>query len=489
MLLHKIHRALPFVFLVCVTAVKAQYQTQVGLGNFGAVHSFYLNPSLNAYSAYKWQVNLAGLWANANNNYLSLRMPYSLYRVPNRIPSAYQTESGNPRFDKNWLVETINGRNKFASVSSDVYGPAFTVKIKSWHVGLFTQASANLRVNRLSEALAHAAYMGFDSSKGAYSLFNSNNNSIGPFNSSGNARAALGLNIAKSFRLDWKRELLLGISIKKVWGFQGYHMSTSGLSYTQLNSDSILVNPTNIQLVNYGDQIGKGIGVDLGATYVFHKKDFKRHGEYAEFHTRYFAKMGFAIMDIGSIQYKNAGFRSVNVTQPTIVNLNGSYSGSSDYLQVLDSFMNKFGTFQSSNGHYKVGLPGRIVLTGDLQVRKNFFVSGVINQSLRDKDSKNARYQSYLMVSPRLEYRLFEFSLPAILEYDYRAFRMGASFRLGPIYAGTNSLMSFVNTRSVKDADLFLGIAFGNLSEFSFRKQARARQQKSGRRNPGCFSF
>ncbi|MBL7836916.1 MAG: hypothetical protein JNM67_05330, partial [Bacteroidetes bacterium] len=45
-----------------MTAAKAQYHSQIGIGNYGAVHSFYLNPSYNAYSTYNWQVNVAGLW-------------------------------------------------------------------------------------------------------------------------------------------------------------------------------------------------------------------------------------------------------------------------------------------------------------------------------------------------------------------------------------------------------------------------------------------
>ncbi len=486
--IHKSHIIAVILNVGLTTQMAAQYHTQVGLGNYGAVHSFYINPSLSAYSAYNWQLHLAGGWANVNNNYLSLQTPYSLYRLPNNVPRVYQTESGNPRFDKSWLRERINGRDKVAALGLDAYGPALSFKLKNWHLGFLTEGSVNVRLNDLPESLAHAVFKELDSAQGAFSLFNpSGNNVIGPFSVTGNSRAALGFNISKSFKLDWNRQVLGGITIKKVWGFQGFHMSSTGMSSQQINQDSVLISPTNIQMLEYGSQPGHGWGIDIGATYIFHKKDFKRHGEYAKKHTKYFAKLGFSIMDIGSVKYTDATYRTVDVRTSTGVNLNKTYTGTSDYQQALDSFMRAFGTYTVSNGNAIIGLPTRAVISADMQMQKYIYVSAVISQSFRSQKSEHARYQSFLMVSPRYERRFFEFSLPLLLEYDYRSLRMGASLRFGPFYIGTNSLMSFVNTRKMNDADIFAGIVLSNLSEFSFRKQARNKSKSS--KSNSCFAF
>lgn len=486
--IHKSHIIAVILNVGLTTQMAAQYHTQVGLGNYGAVHSFYINPSLSAYSAYNWQLHLAGGWANVNNNYLSLQTPYSLYRLPNNVPRAYQTESGNPRFDKSWLRERINGRDKVAALGLDAYGPALSFKLKNWHLGFLTEGSVNVRLNDLPESLAHAVFKELDSAQGAFTLFNpSGNNVIGPFSVTGNSRAALGFNISKSFKLDWNRQVLGGITIKKVWGFQGFHMSSTGMSSQQINQDSVLISPTNIQMLEYGSQPGHGWGIDIGATYIFHKKDFKRHGEYAKKHTKYFAKLGFSIMDIGSVKYTDATYRTVDVRTSTGVNLNKTYTGTSDYQQALDSFMRAFGTYTVSNGNAIIGLPTRAVISADMQMQKYIYVSAVISQSFRSQKSEHARYQSFLMVSPRYERRFFEFSLPLLLEYDYRSLRMGASLRFGPFYIGTNSLMSFVNTRKMNDADIFAGIVLSNLSEFSFRKQARNKSKSS--KSNSCFAF
>lgn len=486
--IHKSHIIAVILNVGLTTQMAAQYHTQVGLGNYGAVHSFYINPSLSAYSAYNWQLHLAGGWANVNNNYLSLQTPYSLYRLPNNVPRVYQTESGNPRFDKSWLRERINGRDKVAALGLDAYGPALSFKLKNWHLGFLTEGSVNVRLNDLPESLAHAVFKELDSAQGAFSLFNpSGNNVIGPFSVTGSSRAALGFNISKSFKLDWNRQVLGGITIKKVWGFQGFHMSSTGMSSQQINQDSVLISPTNIQMLEYGSQPGHGWGIDIGATYIFHKKDFKRHGEYAKKHTKYFAKLGFSIMDIGSVKYTDATYRTVDVRTSTGVNLNKTYTGTSDYQQALDSFMRAFGTYTVSNGNAIIGLPTRAVISADMQMQKYIYVSAVISQSFRSQKSEHARYQSFLMVSPRYERRFFEFSLPLLLEYDYRSLRMGASLRFGPFYIGTNSLMSFVNTRKMNDADIFAGIVLSNLSEFSFRKQARNKSKSS--KSNSCFAF
>ena len=484
------HKSQIFCLMLLMVGMRLQGQrhTQMGLGNYGAVNSYYINPSLNAYSAYNWQIHLAGAWTNVNNNYLSLRTPYSLYRLPNNVPLMYQTESGNPRFDKQWLNERLNGRDKHVAVSTDIYGPAFNFKHKTWHFGLMTEGSAAVRIVNLPEALAHAVFKELDSAQGAFNLFQANgNNVIGSFNVTGNSRAAIGINLAKSFQLDWNRQVLAGITVKKVVGFQGFQMTSSGISAQQINQDSVLISPTQIQVMEYGSNRGNGMGIDIGATYIFHKKDFKRHGAYAKQHTRYFAKIGASIMDIGSVKYTDATTRTLTLQQATGISLSQSYPGTTNYQAALDSFMRTFGTYTSTNGNTAIGLPTRLVLSGDLQLRKHVFVSTIVSQSLRSRVSRHARYQSFLMVSPRLEHRFFEFSLPLMLEYDYRSLRMGASFRVGPLYFGTNSLMSFISTRRINDADIFAGIVLSNLSEFSFRKQAKNKSKRS--KGNSCFAF
>lgn len=497
MRIHKSQILLSISVFLFASEIKAQQISQLGLSNYGMVHSVHLNPSMPAYSNYLWQINVAGFWVNANNNYFSLRMPYSAYRIPNRIPLAYQTESGNPRFDKNWIHENINGSKKHVSVSSQIYGPSFNVKVKTWTFGMFTQASAGVRISRLPENLAHAIFRELDSTQGAFSLMNTYQeggvNLFNKFSVGGNSNIQLGINAAKSIKIDWGRQVLLGISIKKVWGTPGFYMNSSGMEVRTVTNDSMVFSPTKMQLITYGEETGKGWGTDIGATYVFHKKDSKRNGNYAKTRTKYFSKIGLSIMDIGRVKYKQASYSELSLNNETGVRLSDDFSShisnNDDYVAVADSFMSQFGDLKQYNADLNVGLATRIVASSDFQIKKHFFVAALVSQSLRKKMSVHSRNQSFLMVAPRLEYKYFEVSLPALLEYDYRSFRLGASFRIGPLYIGTNSLASFVYTKGLRDADIFAGIAFGNLEEFSFRKQAKARKQKKSNQRQNCGVF
>lgn len=494
---HKLKIPFSIFGLLLLSNLSAQQISQIGLSNYGKVHSLYINPSFTAYSKLRWQVNVAGFWVNANNNYLSMHLPYSIYRIPNRIPLAYQTESGNARFDKNWVHEHLNGNRKQLSVASDVYGPAFSANYKTWTFGLFTQAAAGLRLVNLPENLAHALYNELDSSKGAYSLFNSyaqgGLNKFNAFSSTANSRINLGLNVAKRIQLDFDRQLLLGVNIKKVWGMPGYYLSAAAMQAQTVTPDSVLFSPTQIKLYDYSNQRGSGWGTDIGVTYVYHKKDIHRNGVYAENKSNYFAKFGFSIMDIGSVQYKDVVVTSLVLTQAIGINLNSSFGNSvrqsGDYLAMADSFLNQFGTVQKSSETIRVGLPTRMVASADFQIKEKFYVAGMVSQSLRKRNSIAAHNQSFVMLSPRYESRYFEFSLPTFLEYDYRSLRLGASIRFGPFYIGSNSLISFVHSKGLRDADLFAGIAFGNAFPWKKGAKSKSKKQRASKEKVACGGF
>jgi hypothetical protein len=483
--------------LLLLSNLSAQQISQIGLSNYGKVHSLYINPSFTACSKLRWQVNVAGFSVNANNNYLSMHLPYSIYRIPNRIPLAYQTESGNPRFDKSWVHEHLNGRTKHLSVSSEVYGPAFSANYKSWTFGVFTQAAAGVRLVKLPENLAHALFNELDSSKGAYSLFNSyaqgGLNKFNAFSSTANSRINLGLNMAKKIQLDFDRQLLIGVNIKKVWGLPGYYLSADAMQAQTLSADSVLFSPTKIKLFDYSNQRGNGWGTDIGLTYVYHKKDIHRNGVYAENKSNYFAKFGLSILDIGRIKYQDVEVTSLVLSQTTGINLNSSFGNSvgqsGDYLAMADSFLNQFGSVQKSRENVLVGLPTRMVACADFQIKEKIYVAGMVSQSLRKRNSIAAHNQSFVMLSPRYESRYFEFSLPALLEYDYRSVRLGASMRFGPFFIGSNSLVSFVNSKGLRDADLFAGIAFGNSLPWKKGAKSKGRKQRVFKEKGACGGF
>lgn len=484
-----------FVFF---TKLNGQHISSIGVSNYARSQSMFLSPSLSGYSPYKWHVNLVGVWANVNNNYLSLRTPYSLYRLPNRVPEQYKTAEGNLIFEENWIQENLNGRNKNASAAVSVFGPSFSLDIGRLSVGMLSSAHVGARVVNLSENVAHAIYNEFDSAQGAFDLFNplssGRPNQVDPFTIAAHSHANVGLNLAYKIPLKWDRQIIPGVSIKRAFGSQGMALQTEQMELETDGQDSVFFNPTAVSLLYYGEgETARSWAYDVGLTYVFHKKEFKRSGPYTLNKTRYHSKITFAILDIGSFNYKDAYTATAQVSQRI-----GFHTDSFDleidennYARVLDSFFNEYGTYTESTGNQRVGMPTRMVISSDFQLRKHFFISATWTQSLRSRRSIHMRQQSTLMLAPRWEHPYFEVSTPLLWAYDYRSLRLGLSARLGPLYLGTNSLLPFLYTRGFRDADVFVGIAFGNLRDFGVRKWLDERKEKrvAKQKAKDCVTF
>jgi len=487
-----------FFLAFLLRGVYAQNITPIGLSNYGTAQSQFISPSLNGYSAYNWHVNLAGAWVNANNNYLSLRMPYSLYRAPNRIPEQYQTETGNPAFEKDWIKEHINGNRKCFDVAATVYGPSASVKIKNFRVGLISRGYAAARISGVSENLAHAIYQEMDSAKGAFIYFNEFAsglpNQIDKMTVAAHSSAAVGLNLSYALPLKHDRELITGFSMKRNFGYRGAYFTSEKMTLRTNQSDSVFFEPTSMQLMEFGEnETAKGWGFDIGATYVFHKKEFRRNGPYQINNTRYFSKVTVGLMDLGSVNYKDAYVANLTLNRTLAFNTDSFELdvNESNYRHVLDSFVDLYGSYTEGRQSVRVGLPTRLVVSFDRQFRKHFFVSATLSQSLRKRHSRHMRYQSALMVAPRWEWSYFEVTTPLELAYDYRAFRMGLGVRAGPLYLGTNSLLPFLYTRGFRDVDLYIGIAFGNMGNYGLLKSLEERKERrvAKKKAAGCPEF
>lgn len=487
-----------FLFFGICLVSKGQSITSIGVSNYAKSQSMFLSPSLSGYSKYNWHVNLAGAWVNANNNYLSLRVPYSLYRVPNRVPEQYKTPEGNLDFQKSWIHENVNGRRKNVSAAASVFGPSFSINFGKLSVGFLSSAHAGARVIGVSENLAHALYNEMDSAQGAFDFFNTissgRSNQIKDITIAAHSHASAGLNLAYTFPLKWDRQLIAGLNVKRAFGFQGLAFKSNDLTMNTNGIDSLFLEPTDMALYYYGeDETAKTWAYDLGITYVFHKKEFKRNGPYALNKTQYHSKFTLAILDIGNFNYENAYQSSIQIRNTIPINTD-SFDldiNESNYARVLDSFVNLYGNYSESRGDLKVGLPTRMVISADFQLKSNLFMSATLTQSLRGRKSIHMRRQNTLMLAPRWEHPYWEISTPLLWAYDYRSVRLGLSARLGPLYLGTNSLLPFLYTKGFRDADIFVGVAFGNIPNYGFGKWLNERREKreAKRKAKGCATF
>jgi hypothetical protein len=83
------------------------------------------------------------------------------------------------------------------------------------------------------------------------------------------------------------------------------------------------------------------------------------------------------------------------------------------------------------------------------------------NQSFVSRSSINFRRPSGLVFMPRLETRLLEFSMPLSITNDYRDAGLGAFLRLGPVYFGTDNLLSTVKKTGFNGFNFYFGMSTG----------------------------
>lgn len=461
-------------FFGVLGGLQAQHYGPLGHGYYSGIHAARVNPALTAYSAYDIHFNILGGWVNANNNYLKLNLPYSAYKfIDNGMAPEYKTENGNPTFDTLWLQERINGKSKFLAAGAQLYGPSIMVKLKGVTVGVLTDVNVSARASGISEPLAHAILKDMSINRNAYQYFNFDGNNpnqsykIPKATVSVNSWVSTGIHVSYSIPQIWKKQLLLGMTAKRVWGIGGGFAQIGDMEFTHPNRQQIILDQTNIKYGTYNGS-GSGSGVDLGLGWVYHKPDYKQNGYYRSHHKQYIYKFGLSIMDIGAIRYRKADTRQILNASPQIwdmqndknrfINMEYSLGG-------LDNIMRtELQTLESKRGELMVGLPTRLVFSVDYMLKKQFFINTQWVQSLRSRYSIHSRYQSFLMVAPRYETPFLEVSLPMALEYDYRSFRAGAMVRVGWFYIGTNSLMSLLNTKHMRDADLYLGVSISALT-------------------------
>ncbi|MEY3983953.1 MAG: hypothetical protein RL160_1512 [Bacteroidota bacterium] len=489
-------RLLIFLFIGCASA-QAQHFTGVLVGKYSGILGAGVNPALTAASPYIWHVNLVGVWGNVHNDYLKLRMPYPVYRfIGNRIPAPYVDEKGNPTWSNSWLKERLNGNPKNVGIGAMVKGPSVLVKVdKNWKLGVVSDATALGRVSGVYEPLAHALRNELDTAKGAYDLFDlrrrSNTETISRLTVHGMGYAAAGIHASRRIKLKWGNYLDAGINLKKVWGLGGFAFASQALKITKVNDDSVQLDGTDMRYYEFNSN-GRGEALELGVLYTLQKPEFRQPGGYKYRHPDYLLRAGLALMDVGRIRYNNVAYTQWLNTSTVGWNLKAAedrYKNQQPGLDLAEQVFRDLPGMQQGRSNIAVGLPTRLVLHADYQYTRDFFLQAQVVQSLRGRHSMSMRHPSYMMLAPRYTRSWLEVSTPLFLEYDYKQFRAALALRVGPVYLGTNSLFSMLSGKRMRDADFYIGIAFGNLPGSRFSRASKEAEDKQIRVKKECGSM
>jgi len=417
---------IPKLLLVCAIIVLFHHEKSIAqnlLGynsNYAGVVSSYLNPSSISNSKLKWDVNFFTFGGHLQNNYYTI--PRSAYNPFNPFKngfvdfSAYQGRAANNPHSYLYTKEQLhlpslmysNGRRAFAlhanwRFEADVKNAPNDI-VRCMYEGMIKGKSITQALNTVEHAdKFHFALASWEELGGTYS---------------------------QTLINDQHQLLAAGITGKLLLGNAAYYFNNKDMDYYFSNASSISFQNAHSDfgvVIPSGIINGFGLGADIGITYCV--RDLADINEYSEYFN-YKYKLGAAILDIGGIRYGGGRTYSVNSYEKTTNATGNTVNG----LQDINSQVN--GLIVKNNLNFY--LPTALCLQADYNVNNVIFVSANFINNLRFTGCQ-VRRPTILAITPRIEKRRFEISLPLSL-YDWRLPRIGFEMRIRNITFGAEKL-------------------------------------------------
>ena len=474
-----------FTILLLLSAMHLQAQHLLGIAgsNYGGSNAVFLNPSSIADAKQGFYLNLVGGHITFANTYFN-------YDGPGLQPDVLAEEYGDVLssdglFDRSYIRERLDGKQKMAHFGIDLRLPSFMLKLSPRHsIALTTRFRTAMQANNVSEDLARVIGYGVANPDLLNTPFTG---SEAYFNT--NAFSETGFTYALVLFSREKRFLKGGFTVKRLAGLYSAHLlapevdyqlkqTQAGESYMQVqqgnasfgfSKESPEINEKEVRNAFFGgDTPGSGWGVDIGLTYEHRPRyadyQYEVEGEERTDHgeNKYRYRIGVALLDVGAITYKDPQQVSAYDITRQNLNLNSDAFEDISYNNAAQTLQEAFKVQPNERGSsIRSGLPTALHLNVDYRFTRNLFLNTAVLHNLRSKDAVGMRQYSVLAVAPRLEGRKLELAVPVYLTNNYRDLTMGAMVRLGGLTVGSNNLAAMLSSNKAVGPDLYMNLGFG----------------------------
>ncbi len=466
---------------------------------YGGIYSTQSNPAGSSFTKYKWVVSPGGIDTKISNDYMSLNMPYHPIRLLfGNYPDSLRTSYNNPLWRWNW-VET-KSRRETVSLHSFIKftGPSALYKYKNHSFGLITEVNIFADMNGIPTTLADHIY---DELKKGKKL-------EGPpplpvedmlkvrLNIKQQSWVSLGFNYSYLWVFKRRKVLSTGITYKLLHSRGGSQIQLEAGGFKEQSDKTISVSSPGIEIKTMMPRnkifYPKGFGgIDLGVMFQNKKSETGRSNNSHHLHPDYLYQLGLSILDIGNLVYTRTittemQSKTQSLTLPSVDEImTWTPEKAREEMMKVFAGLDTEGPETFYGKKIRIGLPTRLVLNGNIQVYKNFYVDGVLQQNLRKRNGDNINTVSYLSISPRLENKWWTLGLPFSLDNNYRQPNLGLYMRIVWLYIGSRNIVSIISPNGKQNADFFFGIQFGNLPGKSFKGKSRYMFM----RKRGCAEF
>ncbi|WP_338874835.1 DUF5723 family protein [Spirosoma sp. SC4-14] len=226
-------------------------------------------------------------------------------------------------------------------------------------------------------------------------------------------------------------------------------------------SDLVTLNKLTFSDALLGSVPGIGHGFDLGFTYEFrpeaesfrYQKDGKRLTDASI--TKYKFRLGVALLDIGSIRYKNASSWFVQPRDGSL--LQSDVQPPRTPTQVRDAVARSLGIVpEGTIGDLSMKLPQTLSIQLDAQLKDGWFVGAAWWKPANASAAAQHRAE-LITIGPRYESEKREYS--AMINYwqPLGKVSIGAHARFGVFTIGSDNLLGFITNNGLS-SHLFMGV-------------------------------
>ncbi|MBL7942249.1 MAG: hypothetical protein JNM00_05765 [Flavobacteriales bacterium] len=457
-------RIAALLLFLCTAMAHAQDNIGIAASSHAPVNTVLINPSTISDSRAFIDFNLAGFGLFARNDMAFL--PGGSFSI------AGITEIEEPSYNR-----ATAPYHAYADVL--VHGPSVTFNVKQHGFGLYTGLRTVADGRGIPESLGYYFTEGFQ-----YREQMGINYTVSDMRANALAWFEAGFSYATIVQRRADMLTQAGITVKKLFGIAGAGIRLDEWNYTVVDSSHM---ETYVFRGEYGFNepawnSGSGMGFDLGVTF---KKTDHSVSNYMPFDPctdgSYKYRLGFSILDIGSIKFKGPFYR--NVFDETEQSEWEDYQGSAaDEASDIDSLINSNFQLVERNGDeskFRMALPTAISAQLDYHLGYNFYINSMAMIGLPRKNNLGVQRASYLSVAPRYEIKRFEFALPFTM-YEFRQPQIGAMIRLNSLIIGSDNLAWFLG-QDIYGADVYLNLKYTIFKHWKCREP----KQRKAPRNRG----
>lgn len=440
-----------FLLLSAASVVTAQDFLPFASGSYAGVSGANFQPASIADSKLKFDLEIFGASAVFTNNYYSLDRKYLL--KPDNMNNGEFTD---------YLQRNLNGDMKSMSLNGRVnfFNSMIALSPKA-SIAFSPSLRFAFNVDNVTQELAVL----LDNGPDYQSLWDLQRTNI-DFSLQGNVWFEYSLTYARVLYQNKEHFLKGGLNLKLEQGIASVYAFSKDLKYNFLNQDTVALYQTymsygmsenittDLSNIKYDLNSSLSPGFDFGLVYEYRPNwmqyKYDLDGEenlWRNDQDKYLFKLGIAVTDIGHVNYKRNELSRDFVSGTTLIPINQIPLSSPDE---LNQFIDSTFEMQETDSRYKMNLPTSLSFQADVRLVKHVYLNFIpffaFNKG--NNDVSKSHYISSINLIPRFDTKYLGVSFPIQYNGLNKKTNLGVGLRLGPIWVGSNDILSNLLTKS-----------------------------------------